>query len=168
MQITRRNFIIGGTASLGALATAPVLSSCSKNAKTKSGLKISDFESPGTASFNTGLQDTYTSNVPTTLCVITNDNGLEACITNLGARLVSLLVPDQEGKLQDVVLGFDNIADYANIEKFNNVFGAEVGRTINRIAGGAFTYDGVEYQLDKNFNNKHNIHGGRFGWHYQT
>ena len=168
MNISRRNFILGGTATLGAIATSPLLSSCSSNTITKSGLKVANFESDGTASFNTGLQSTYTSNVPTTLCVLANKNGMEACITNLGARLVSLMVPGKNGEFKDVVLGFENIADYANIDKQNNVIGAEVGRTINRIANAKFTYDGVEYQLEKNYKDKHNIHGGKFGWHYQT
>ena len=88
---------------------------------------------------------------------------MEACITNLGARLVSLMVPDKNGNFKDVVLGFDNIADYANIDKQNNVMGAEVGRTISRIANAKFTYDGIEYQLEKNYRDKHNIHGGKFG-----
>ena len=93
MNISRRNFILGSAATLGAIAASPVLPSCTNNTITKSGLKIADFESSGTASFNTGLQSTYTSNIPTTLCVLTNKNGMEACITNLGARLVSLMVP---------------------------------------------------------------------------
>ena len=168
MNISRRNFILGGTATLGAIATSPLLSSCSSNTITKSGLKVTNFESDGTASFNTGLQSTYTSNVPTTLCVLTNKNGMEACITNLGARLVSLMVPGKNGEFKDVVLGFENIADYANIDKQNNVMGAEVGRTINRIANAKFTYDGIDYQLEKNYRDKHNIHGGKFGFHYQT
>lgn len=168
MNITRRNFILGGSAAFASAIATPSLLSCSQNSTTKSGLKTANFESDGVATFKNGLQDTYTANVPTELCVITNSNGLEACITNLGARLVSLMVPDKNGDFRDVVLGFDNIKDYADIDAHNNVIGAEVGRTINRIANAKFTYDGVEYQLEKNYRDKHNIHGGKFGWHYQT
>lgn len=93
---------------------------------------------------------------------------MEVCITNLGARVVSIMVPDKNGDFKDVCLGFNNIAEYANIDKQNNVMGAEVGRTISRIANAKFTYDNIEYQLEKNYRDKHNIHGGKFGWHYQT
>ena len=82
---------------------------------------------------------------PTALYTLSN-NGMEACLTNYGARLVSLMVPDKEGKLEDVVLGFDNIDDY-HLRKNN--FGSVVGRYAGRIKGGSFNLDGKTFQLQK-------------------
>ena len=98
---------------------------------------------------------------PTALYTLTNENGMEACITNFGGRLVSLMVPDKDGNLRDVVLGHDSIADYVNID---GNFGALIGRYGNRINQGRFTLDGVEYQLPQN-NFGHCLHGGPKGFH---
>lgn len=81
---------------------------------------------------------------PTALYVLTNEHGVEACITNYGARLVSLIEPNWNGRLEDVVLGFDNINDYHS-QKQN--FGATVGRYIGRIQHHQFTIDGQRYDL---------------------
>ena len=69
--------------------------------------------------------DTIIDHRPTALYVLTNSRGAEACVTNLGARLVSLMMPDRNGRMEDVVLGYDNITDYHT--KGQN-FGATVGR----------------------------------------
>lgn len=79
----------------------------------------------------------------TGLYVLTN-GGMEACITNYGARLVSLMVPDKEGVAGDVVLGFDNITDY---HQQKNNFGSVVGRYAGRIKGARFTLDGKTHTL---------------------
>lgn len=81
---------------------------------------------------------------------------LEAAVTDFGATLVSLWVPDKEGRLADVVLGFDNAADYAASTAF---LGATVGRNANRIAGGTFAINGKTYRLEQN-NNGNNLHSG--------
>lgn len=81
---------------------------------------------------------------------------LEASITDFGATLVTLLVPDRLGNLADVVLGFDNAADYAASSAF---LGATVGRNANRIAGGFFSLNGKTYTLEQN-NNGNNLHSG--------
>ncbi len=95
----------------------------------------------------------------TTLITLRNGD-LEACITNYGARLVSLMVPDKDGKAEDVVLGFDNIESY-RLKKQN--FGSVVGRYIGRIKGAHFSLDGKEYQLQQTGGG--NIsHGGRPGF----
>ena len=99
----------------------------------------------------------------TGLYTLRNAAGMEACITNFGARLVSLMVPDKDGVLRDVVLGFDNIASYID---HPSAFGAVMGRYANRIAGGRFTLDGVEYQLPLNNNGVNCIHGGPRSWQY--
>lgn len=90
---------------------------------------------------------------------LTNAAGAEVKVINLGARVVSLKVPDRQGQLRDVVLGYDDLAGYA---KDKNFFGATVGRYGNRIAGGKFTLDGKSYQLDLNDGPNH-LHGGGHG-----
>lgn len=167
MDITRRSFVVGGMSVAALAGISSVLPGCSDD-KTKSGLKIKDFESSGTGSFKTGLENTFTANVATKLCVITNSKGSEACITNLGARVVSLMVPDKSNNYKDVVLGLSSIKDYADHTGKNNVFGAAVGPVIGRISNGSFTYNGETYKLDKNSNNKHTLHSGKYGWQYQT
>ena len=82
--------------------------------------------------------------------------GLEAKITDYGANLVSLLVPDRNGKLDDVVLGFDDANGYANCTTY---LGATVGRNSNRIAKAQFTLNGKTYTLEGN-DNGNNLHGG--------
>lgn len=98
---------------------------------------------------------------PTDLVVITNANGLEACVTNYGARLVSLMVPDKNGVMEDVVTGFPTIAEYVNQ---NQNFGATVGRYIGRILGPSFTIDSVEYKLQGYGKATHISHGGKPGF----
>ncbi len=96
----------------------------------------------------------------TDIYTLVNSNGIEAQVTNFGATLVSLKVPDKNGKLDDVVLGFDNLKDYI---EHRNFFGAIVGRYGNRIAKGKFTLDGVEYTLAVN-NGLNHLHGGIKGF----
>lgn len=99
----------------------------------------------------------------TGLYVLKNANGMEVAITNFGARLVSIMVPDREGKMVDVLLGFDNIDDYRNVP---SDFGATIGRYANRIKNGEMTIDSVKYQLPKN-NGENCLHGGPTGWQYK-
>jgi aldose 1-epimerase len=94
------------------------------------------------------------------LYTLTNTNGLTAKITNYGAILVSLEVPDRDGKLADITLGFDNLNDYVERNAF---FGATVGRYANRIGGAKFTLEGVEYTLAAN-NGPNHLHGGKKGF----
>lgn len=101
--------------------------------------------------------------VQTGLYTLTNSNGVEVCITNFGGRIVSIMVPDRDSVLRDVVLGFDNIEDYRNVP---SDFGATIGRYANRIANGKFKLDGKEYTLPAN-NNGHTLHGGPEGWQYK-
>lgn len=106
----------------------------------------------------------------TALYTLTNANGMEACITNFGGRVVSLMVPDRQGKLTDVVLGFDSIQAYFP-ENNKTDFGAAIGRYANRINQGRFELDGTVYQLPQN-NYGHCLHGGTdmgtLGWQYRT
>lgn len=92
------------------------------------------------------------------LFTITNSNGLIAKFTNFGAVLVSLFVADKNGKLDDVVLGFDTLEKYLT----NDVcyFGSTIGRNCNRVKNSSFTLNGNTYILDKNEREKNNLHSG--------
>ncbi len=94
------------------------------------------------------------------LYTLTNTNGLRAKITNYGAILVSLEVPDRDGNLADITLGYDNLDDYIERGAF---FGATVGRYANRIGGAKFVLDGTEYKLAAN-NGENHLHGGIKGF----
>ena len=92
-----------------------------------------------------------------TLYKVSNANGLTAQITDYGAILVSLRVPDHNGNLDDIVLGFDDLDSYL---KRNPLFGATVGRYANRIEHASFTLDNIQYKLTQN-SGKNHIHGGK-------
>jgi aldose 1-epimerase len=98
---------------------------------------------------------------PTGLYLLKNKKGAAAAITNYGARLVSLLVPDKNGVLTDVVVGYDNIGNY--LHQPETYFGAIVGRYGNRIAKGTFKLDGNDYTLAAN-NGPNSLHGGKKGF----
>lgn len=95
------------------------------------------------------------------LYTLKGENGIAMKVTNLGARVVALCVPDVNGNPVDVVEGYDNIDDYINMPE--NFFGAAVGRYGNRIANAKFTLDSVEYQLNNNDGVNH-LHGGPKGY----
>ncbi len=88
------------------------------------------------------------------LYTISNGKGMEAAVTNIGACLVNLIVPDDKGEKKDVVLGFESGEEYLVNGSF---FGATVGRCANRTANAKFTIDGTEYKLAVNDNNN-NLH----------
>lgn len=94
------------------------------------------------------------------LYTLTNANGMEAKITNFGGVVVSLMVPDRNDSLADVVLGFDTLEPYFEDSPY---FGALVGRYGNRIAKGKFTLNGEEYTLAQNNMGNH-LHGGLRGF----
>ena len=91
---------------------------------------------------------------------LTNNNGMSATIINYGATVVNLHVPDKNGKIEDVILGYDSLSSYV---KGASYFGGIVGRYGNRIAKGKFTLDGKEYQLPTN-NGVNSLHGGTIGF----
>lgn len=131
-----------------------VLVSCQKQEeKTKSGLLRSNFQMEVDGKM-------------TDLFVLTNANGLEMCVTNFGARVVSLMVPDKDGIFADIVLGEDSIDIYVNRPK-DYYYGAVIGRYGNRIGGAKFTLDSVEYALSAN-NNGNSLHGGPKGFHHRV
>jgi aldose 1-epimerase len=97
---------------------------------------------------------------PVQIYTLTNKNGLVARITNYGATLTELHVPDRAGTLADVVLGFDDLDGY---RKGTAYFGAIVGRVANRIMNASFELEGQRYSLAAN-DRPHHLHGGRTGW----
>lgn len=106
------------------------------------------------------FQDTIDGK-PTDLYILKNNKGMTLAITNYGGRFVSLLVPDKEGKMRDVVVGFKTIDEFVNSTEA--YFGATIGRFGNRIAKGKFSLDGKEYSLFTN-NGPNTLHGGRKGF----
>ena len=97
---------------------------------------------------------------PVDLYTLVNENGVEMKVTNYGGIITELRVPDKNGDLGDVVLGFDSLEDYITSNPF---FGALVGRYGNRIANGKFSLDGEEYTLVQN-NGTNHLHGGTKGF----
>lgn len=94
------------------------------------------------------------------LYTLTNPAGMRVGITNYGARIVSIAVPDRHGNMADVVTGFDDLERYLSQ---NSYFGAVIGRYANRIAQGRFTLEGVPYALPTN-NGPNSLHGGAEGF----
>ena len=146
-------------ATIFGLGMATVLfSSCSKGAQsalTVSGLDAARF-------------DTLINEKPVKLYTLKNANGMEVCITNYGGRVVSLVVPDRDGKPTDVVLGFDNIHQYADTLNSPSDYGSSVGRYANRIGGGQFKLGDTVYQLKQN-DGANCLHGGgTTGWMNQV
>ncbi|MBR5542463.1 MAG: galactose mutarotase [Bacteroides sp.] len=135
-----------------ALLLCGCTSTPSQNNLTLSGLNPANFEK------------VIENNQVLKLYTLKNTNGVEVCITNFGARIVSIMVPDKNGEMQDVVLGFDNIEDYINVP---SDFGATIGRYANRIGQGKITIDAKEIQLPQN-NYGHCLHGGPTGWQYKA
>ncbi|MCX2739752.1 galactose mutarotase [Pontibacter sp. M82] len=101
----------------------------------------------------------------TTLYTLTNAKGMQVQITDYGATVTSILAPDRDGELGNVVLGFDSLAGYQSPEylKSGPYFGAIVGRYGNRIAKGRFTLKGQKYRLATN-NGENHLHGGTKGF----
>ena len=99
------------------------------------------------------------------LFTLTNSHGMTAEITNLGGRVVSLVVPDKNGILRDVVLGFEKVEEYLP-ENHLSDFGAAIGRYANRLNKGQITIDGRTYQLPQN-DGENCLHGGPDGWQYR-
>ncbi len=90
-----------------------------------------------------------------------NAHGMEVDIITLGAALQSIRVPDQAGEIRDVLLGYDNVEQYENV---NGYLGAVIGRNGNRIANARVTIDEVVYELEAN-DNENNLHSGAEGFH---
>ncbi len=106
-------------------------------------------------------------NEEVTLYILKNSNGMTATFSDYGAVLVSLLVPDSKGKLDDVVLGYSSVGAY---ETNGPGLGSFIGRHANRIGNASFEINGKKYELEKN-NGENNLHGGSVGYNkvmYET
>ncbi|MBP3323225.1 MAG: galactose mutarotase [Clostridia bacterium] len=106
------------------------------------------------------LFDKLPSGKEVTGYVMKNANGMTVDVLTYGLRIRNLLVPNKDGGLTDVILGYDSIDNY--LDDYQGTF---VGRYANRIGKAKFTIDGTEYQLDKN-NNDNSLHGGIEGFSY--
>lgn len=93
--------------------------------------------------------------------ILTNKNGVEVTFTNYGQRLTSLIVPDKNGKFEDIVLGFKTLKEFISAKE--KYMGSTIGRYGNRISKGKFSIDGTEYTLATN-NNTNHLHGGNKGF----
>ena len=92
---------------------------------------------------------------------LTNKSGASARILTMGGIIANLYMPDRDGKLADVIFGFESVYDYLNGGGYQ---GALIGRYGNRIGSGRFTLNGVTYQLAQNDNGKNHLHGGNVGF----
>jgi len=117
------------------------------NNMTKSGIDFNDFKG-------------IINGVQTQLYILQNKSGIEVTLSNYGQRLVSLMAPDRNDKMEDIVLGYSTLKDY---QTNNGYFGATIGRYGNRIAKGMFEIDGITYDLAQNNNGNH-LHGGVKGF----
>ncbi len=136
------------------IACSLLLVSCGKEDKkvetTASGLNPARFAS------------TVDSGESIKMYALKNDKGMEVCLTNLGMRIISVMVPDKDGNFQDVALGFDNIAPY---KEMNNFMGSVLGRYAGRIANGAFVVSRAGFSnLTKNDGNN-TLNSGPTGFH---
>lgn len=153
MQITLKN----STLAL-AISGSLLMAACNQPAP-KNNITMSDSTNtqlPPASAFEKTIDGKQTH-----LYTLKNKNGVTAAVTNYGGRIVSLLVPDKDGKMTDVVLGFDSVEGFQNSKE--PYYGATIGRFGNRIAKGKFTLDGKEYTLATN-NGANTLHGGHPGF----
>jgi len=95
------------------------------------------------------------------LYTLRNGAGMEVAVSDYGAAIVSLKIPDPTGRIQDVVLGYNNLSAY--LSRKNQYLGATIGRYANRIAKGRFALNGRQYQVPAN-NGPNSLHGGSTGF----
>jgi aldose 1-epimerase len=156
MRVMRRNRNdLAALALLATIATA----NCSRSSDdpaNPTGAPAAEPATPAITATRLGEID----RIPVQLYTLTNTHGLVARITNYGAILTELHVPDRAGALADIVLGFDSLEGYVKNSPF---FGATVGRVANRIRNATFTLGREKYGLPAN-DNPHHLHGGDKGW----
>lgn len=150
MKTTKKLLTLMGFATL-------LFASCSQNEKIQKNV----------SGLDEALFDTTINEKPVKLFQLKNSKGMEVAITNFGGRVVSICVPDRDGNMKDVVLGFDNVKQYADSVNSPSDFGAAIGRYANRINKGIINIDGKEISLPTN-NFGHTLHGGPAGWQYQV
>jgi aldose 1-epimerase len=142
--------------------SAALFAACNGNPKTtdstvKDSTSVTTQSIPDSANFEADVQGQKVK-----LFTLKNNSGATVAVTNYGGRLVSLVVPDKDGKATDVILGYDSLKSYQKPKE--PYFGAIIGRYGNRIAKGKFTLDGKAYQLDIN-DGVNTLHGGFNGFY---
>ncbi|MFB0494135.1 aldose 1-epimerase [Mucilaginibacter sp. OAE612] len=142
--------------------SAALFAACNGNPKAtdstvKDSTSVTTQSIPDSANFEADVQGKKVK-----LFTLKNNSGATVAVTNYGGRLVSLLVPDKDGKATDVILGYDSLKSYQKPKE--PYFGAIIGRYGNRIAKGKFTLDGKAYQLDIN-DGVNTLHGGFNGFY---
>lgn len=156
----KMNSLFKNALSVSAVALV-ILGACNSNNTESS----SSLDSLSTVMIDSARFDTTINGKAVKMYTLTNKNNMKAVFTNLGGRIISLMVPDSAGKFTDVVVGYGSAADYQNSTE--PYFGATIGRYGNRIAKGKFTIDGKEYQSSLN-NGANMLHGGKDGFQYQV
>lgn len=132
--------------------------SCKDNKKNKDNFDIHEMQKP--VSITKVKYGSTVDNKKVEKFTLENEGGIQVDIITYGGRITSLRTAGKNGKMQNIVIGFDNLAQY---EKQNPFFGALVGRYGNRIAKGKFSLNDTEYTLAKN-NGENNLHGGLIGF----
>jgi aldose 1-epimerase len=147
------------------ISTALLLASCDSKPTTSQDTAATTSSAPA----DSAATGTSASAMPTSASFGKATDGAEIQLFTFGGTLTSLLVPDKDGKMSDVILGFDNVSGYLSPEfkKSNPYFGALIGRYGNRIAKGKFTIDGKAYQVGVN-NNGNSLHGGNVGFNQKV
>lgn len=112
--------------------------------------------------------DSIINGKKTELIALSNQNGMEVYLTNYGGRVVSIVVPDKNNQPTDVVLGYDNLAQYADTINSPSDYGSTVGRYANRIKDSKISVNGKEYHLRANDNGNSLHGGGNTGWMHQV
>lgn len=139
------------------LLLAVVISSCTHQQNKSESQDSTMVSIPDTSNFNLVVNGKQVK-----LYTLTNANKMKVAITNYGGRVVSILVPDKEGKITDVALGYEKLSGYEKQKE--PFFGAIIGRYGNRIGKGKFSLDGKDYQLELN-DGLNTLHGGTSGFY---
>ena len=143
-----------------AIAGSLVMSACNQSAPKSTATMTDSTNSTAMLPSAAGFEKNFDGK-QTHLFILKNKKGVTAAISDYGAHLVGMLVPDKNGKMTDVVLGFDSIGGFQKAG--SAYYGATIGRYGNRLAGGKFKLDGKEYTLFKN-NGPNTLHGGKKGF----
>jgi aldose 1-epimerase len=165
MQVARLGFILGLLSACSASPAPQAAAPAAEPAPTPPAAAAAPSSEPATAAVKpapaVAKADWGTVDGKTVqLYTLTNKNGLQMKVSNYGTIVTELHVPDRNGKLADVVLGYDTVDEYVKATPY---FGATVGRIANRIKNAEFKLDGKSYKLYAN-NGPHNLHGGKKGW----
>lgn len=139
------------------LMLAVLVSSCNNQKPAEENTDSLSVNIPDTANYNKTIDGKQVK-----LYTLTNQNDMKVAITNLGGRIVSIIVPDKDGKMVDVALGYDKVETYQ--KQGEPFFGAIIGRYGNRIGKGKFSLDGKEYALELN-DGVNTLHGGKSGFY---